>query len=50
MFELIVRTYNDKALRRANAVAVAVANDDNMELRDISWCVLSTDLSYDKES
>ena len=38
---------NDGALFRVNAGAGAVANDANIEIRDISWCVPSIDRSND---
>ena len=37
------RNNNDRALFRVNANPGAVANDGNIEIRDISWCVPSTD-------
>ena len=47
-FELILkRNNNDRALYRVNANPGAVANDGNMEIRDISWCVPSIDPSND---
>ena len=47
-FELILkRNNNDRALYRVNANPGAVANDGNIEIRDISWCVPSIDPSYD---
>ena len=33
------RNNNDRALYRVNANPGAVANDGNIEIRDISWCV-----------
>ena len=48
-FKLILkRNHNDRALYRVNAGAGAVANDGNIEIRDISWCVPSIDPSADK--
>ena len=47
-FELILkRNNNDTALYRINANLGAVANDANIEIRDISWCVPSIDPSID---
>ena len=47
-FKLILkRNKNDRALYRVNANPGAVANDGNIEIRDISWCVPSIDPSYD---
>ena len=47
-FKLILkRNSNDRALFRVNAGAAAVANDDIIEFRDISWCVSSIDPSND---
>ena len=47
-FKLILkRNNNDRALHRVGAGALAVANDGNMEIRDISWCVPSIDPSND---
>ena len=41
-FKLILkRNNNDRALFRVNAGADAVANDANIDIRDISWCVPS---------
>ena len=48
-FKLILkRNNNDRALYRVNANHGAVANDGNIEIRDISWCVPSIDPSNDK--
>ena len=45
-FKLILkRNNNDRALLRVNAGAEAVGNDDNIDIRDISWCVPSFDPS-----
>ena len=44
---LLKRNYNDRALYRVNANPGAVANDGNIEIRDISWCVPSIDPSND---
>ena len=45
-FKLILkRNNNDRALYRVNANPGAVANDGNIEIRDISWCVPSIDPS-----
>ena len=41
------RNNNDRALYRVNANPGAVANDGNIEIRDISWCVPSIDPSND---
>ena len=41
------RNNNDRALFRVNCGAGALANDGNIEIRDISWCVPSIDLSND---
>ena len=38
---MLKRNNNDRALFRVNAGADAVANDANIEIRDISWCVPS---------
>ena len=47
-FKLILKRNNkDRALYRVNANPGAVANDDNIEIRDISWCVPSIDPSKD---
>ena len=44
---LLKRNNNDRALYRVNANPGAVANDSNIEIRDISWCVPSIDPSND---
>ena len=41
------RNNNDRALYRINAGASAIANDGNIEIRDIFWCVPSIDPSND---
>ena len=41
------RNKNDRALSRVNAGADAVANDANIDIRYISWCVPSIDPSND---
>ena len=47
-FKLILkRNNNDRALYRINGGADAVANDGNIEIRDISWCVPGIDPSND---
>ena len=47
-FKLILkRNNNDRALFRVNANPGAVANDDIIEIRDISWYVPSSDPSND---
>ena len=47
-FKLILkRNNNDRALYRVNANPGAVANNGNIEFRDISWCVPSIDPSND---
>ena len=47
-FELISkRNKNDRALYRIDDNPGAVANDANIEIRDISWCVPSIDPSND---
>ena len=47
-FKLILnRNNNDRALYRINANPGADANDGNIEIRDISWCVPSIDPSND---
>ena len=47
-FKLILkRNKNDRALYRVNANPGAVANDGNIEIRDVSWCVPSIDPSND---
>ena len=45
---LLNRNNNDRALYRVNANPGVVANDGNIEIRDISWCVPSIDPSNDK--
>ena len=50
-FKLILkRNNNDRAIFRINARAAAVANDANIEIIDISWCVPSFDLSNDNRT
>ena len=44
---LLKRNNNDRALYGVNANPGAVANDGNIEIRDISWCVPSIDPSND---
>ena len=44
---LLKRNNNDRALYRVNANPGALANDGNIEIRDISWCVPSIDPSND---
>ena len=44
---LLKRKNNDRALYRVNANPGAVANDGNIEIRDISWCVPCIDPSND---
>ena len=47
-FKLILeRNNNDRALYRVNANPGAVANDGNIEIRDILWCLPSFDPSND---
>ena len=47
-FKLILkRNNNDRALYRINSNPGAVANDANIGIRDISWCVPSIDPSND---
>ena len=47
-FKLILkRNNNDRALYRVNANPGAIANDGNIEIRDISWCVPGIDPSND---
>ena len=46
-FNLILRNNNDRAPFRVNRDPVAVANEGNIEIRDISWCVPSIDASND---
>ena len=47
-FKLILkRNNNDRALFRGNAKPGAIANDGNIDIRDISWCVPSIDPSND---
>ena len=47
-FKLILkRNNNDRALYRVNANPGAVANDGNIDIRDISWCGPSIDPSND---
>ena len=50
-FKIILkRNDNDRALFRVNANPGAVANDGNIEIRDISWCVHSIDPSNDNRT
>ena len=42
---MLKRNNNDRVLFRVNAGAGAVANDANIEIREISWCVTSIDPS-----
>ena len=44
---ILKRNNKDRALNRVNANPCAVANDGNIEIRDISWCVPSIDPSND---
>ena len=44
---LLKRNNNDRALFRVNADPGAIANDGNIDIRDISWCVPSIDPSND---
>ena len=44
---ILKRDNNDRALYRFNTNPGAVANDGNIEIRDISWCVTSIDPSND---
>ena len=44
---LLKRNNNDRALYRVIANPGAVANDGNVEIRDISWCIPSIDPSND---
>ena len=44
---LLKRNNYDRGLYRVNANPGAVANDGNIEIRDISWCVPSIDPSND---
>ena len=47
-FKLILKRNNsDRDLFRVNANPGAVSNDDDIEIRDISWCVPSIDPSSD---
>ena len=47
-FKLLLKSNNnDRALYRVGAGAHAVANDGNIKIRDISWCVPSIDPSND---
>ena len=47
-FKLILKRNNkDRALFRVNAGAGGVGNDDNIDNRDLSWCVPSIDPSND---
>ena len=47
-YKLILKTNNNvRALFRVNGNPVAVANDGNIDIRDISWCVPSIDPSND---
>ena len=46
-FKLILKRNNDRALYSVNANPGAVANDGNIEIRDISWCVPRIDPSND---
>ena len=47
---ILRRNNNDKALFRVNASADTVGNDGNIDIRDISWCVPSIDLSNDNRT
>ena len=50
-FKLILkRNNNDRALYRVNANPGAVANDGDIEIGDISWCVPSIDPSNDNRN
>ena len=42
-FKVIVSNKNVRTLFRVNTGACAIANDGNIEINDISWCVPSTD-------
>ena len=44
---ILKRNNNDRALFRVNSGAHAVANDGKLDIRAISWCVLSIDPSND---
>ena len=47
-FKLVSKRKNsDRPLFRVNAGPDAVAKDGNIDIRDISWCVTSTDPSND---
>ena len=47
-FKLLLKTNNnDRALYRTNAGAGAIANDGNIEIRDISWYIPSIDPNND---
>ena len=47
---LLKRNNNDRALYRVNANPGTVANDANIEFRDISWCVPRIDPSNDNRT
>ena len=47
---ILKRNNNDRALYRVNSNPGAVANDGNIEIRDISWCVPSIDPSNDNRN
>ena len=44
---ILKRNNNDRALFIVSAGADAIANDGNIEIRDISWCLPSIDPSND---
>ena len=45
-FNLIIKRYNNhRALFRVDAGDVPIANDGNIDIRDILWCVPSIDPS-----
>ena len=46
-FKLFLIRNNDRALFRVDADPGRVANDGNIEIRDISWCMPSIDPSND---
>ena len=46
-FKLMLKNNNDRSLFRADAGAGAVANDGNIDITDISWCLPSIDPSND---
>ena len=44
---MLKRNHNDRAVFRVKAGAEAVANDGNIDIRDMPWCVPGIDHSND---